>query len=330
MTSTQRRCLGTASRIAVTCLALLGCGGQGTTAGGAAAAPAPSASVATPAPQPSPAAQLPSAAPSIAPPTAQAPANPQGAELAEGDEHRGQHHGGVLGLVVMSIKDLDLSGDQQAAVEKIRAEIVSKMEPARAAGKDLGNTLADGVAAGKIDRAKVDLAINKIATQAQGLHEASLTGLNQLHAALTAQQRAKLVDNLQAHWERWKEAQGRDEADDQVHRSGHLLVLVRQLGVTQEQAEKIKASFRDKMKASPQDHAHKDVQDHLQAFATAFKSDTFDAKKLTGAKVANGQVARWGATRMARFIEAATPVLTPEQRTKLAGILRDRANKSDT
>jgi Spy/CpxP family protein refolding chaperone len=253
------------------------------------------------------------------------PANPQGAELAEGDEHRGQHHGGVLGLVVMSIKDLDLSADQQAAVEKIRTEILSKMEPARAAGKDLANTLADGVAAGKIDRPKVDVAISKIATQAQGLHEASLTGLNELHAALTALQRAKLVDSLQAHWERWKEAQGRDEADDHVHRSGHLLALVRQLGVSQEQAEKIKASFRDKMKASPQDQAHKEVQDHLQAFATAFKSDTFDAKKLTGAKVANGQVARWGATRMARFIEAATPVLTPEQRTKLAGILRDHA-----
>jgi Spy/CpxP family protein refolding chaperone len=264
-----------------------------------------------------------SAAPAPAP-------NPQGGELAEGDEHREHHDGGVLGLVVMSIKDLDLSADQQAAVAKIRAELVSKMEPARAAGKDLAITLADGVAAGKVDRPKVDVAINKVATQAQGLHEASLTGLNQLHAALTAQQRAKLVDNVQAHWERWKEAQGRDEADDHQNRSGHLLALVSQLGVTQEQAEKIKASFRDKMKASPQDHAHKEVQDHLQAFATAFKSDTFDAKKLTGAKVANGQVARWGATRMARFIEAATPVLTPEQRTKLAGILRDHANKSET
>jgi Spy/CpxP family protein refolding chaperone len=230
----------------------------------------------------------------------------------------------------MSIKDLDLSADQQPAVEKIRAELVSKMDPARAAGKDLANTLADGVAAGKIDRPKVDAAINKIATQAQGLHDASLTALNELHAALTAPQRAKLVDSLQAHWERWKEAQGRDEADDHQHRSGHLLALVRQLGVTQEQAEKIKASFRDKMKASPQDHTHKEVQDHLQAFATAFKSDTFDAKKLAGAKVANGQMARWGATRMARFIEAATPVLTPEQRTKLAGILRERANKSET
>jgi Spy/CpxP family protein refolding chaperone len=319
MTSIRWRRSAVAPALAA-CVALVGCGGQNTTAGSVAAAPPPPPSAAPP-----PVAPIPSAAA-----TAPAPPNPQGGELAEGEEHRENHHGGVLGLIVMSIRDLDLSADQQAAVEKIRAELVSKMEPARAAGKDLANTLADGVAAGKIDRPKVDVAINKVATQAQGLHEASLTSLNQLHAALTAPQRAKLVDNVQAHWEKWKEAQGRDEVDDHQHRSGHLLALVRQLGVTQDQAEKIKASFRDKMKASPQDNAHKDVQDHLQTFATAFKSDTFDAKKLTGAKLANDHVARWGATRRARFIEAATPVLTPEQRTKLAGILRDHANKSET
>jgi Spy/CpxP family protein refolding chaperone len=260
-------------------------------------------------------------APAVAP-------NPQGAELAEGEEHREHHHGGVLALVVMSIKDLDLSSDQRVAVEKIRADMASKMEPARTAGRELASTLADGVAAGKIDRAKVDAAIATVVTQAQGLHDSSLAALNDLHAALSAPQRAKLVDELQGHWEKWKEAQGHDEADDHQHRSGHLLALVHELGISQDQAEKIKAAFRDRMKASPQDHAHKEVQDHLQALATAFKSDTFDAKKVAGAKAANGHLARWGATRMARFIEAAAPVLTPEQRTKLARILRDHANRS--
>ena len=84
------------------------------------------------------------------------------------------------------------------------------------------------------------------------------------------------------------------------------------------------------MKASPQNHAHKEVQDHLTAFAAAFKADTFDAKKLAGGKAANGHMAKWGATRMARFIEAAAPVLTPEQRTKLAEKIRAHAEKSDS
>jgi Spy/CpxP family protein refolding chaperone len=109
-----------------------------------------------------------------------------------------------------------------------------------------------------------------------------------------------------------------------------MLAMVRELGLTQDQADKIKASFKDKMKAAPQDHTHKEVQDHLTAFGTAFKADTFDAKKLTGAKAANGHMAKWGATRRARFLEAAAPILTPEQRTKLAQTIRDHAAKSDT
>jgi Spy/CpxP family protein refolding chaperone len=283
-----------------------------------AAAP-PAAPPGTPAPN-APAA-------SVAP--ASAPPGPTGAEVAEGDEHRHQHHGGVLMLIAMSLKDLDLSAEQRAAVDKIRADLVSKMEPARTAGKDLANTLADGVAAGAVNRAKTDAAVNKLVTQVQGLHDASLTALDQLHAALNAQQRAALVDSLQSHYEKWKEAQGKDEADDHQHRAGHLLALVRDLGLSKEQAEKIKTKFRASMKGNPQDQQHKEVMDHLTAFGTAFKADTFSAKSLTKAKAANAHLARWGATRMERFLEAAAPVLTPDQRTKLASQIRDQANRAE-
>jgi Spy/CpxP family protein refolding chaperone len=335
MTSNRRRRSAVALVLVagLTCLASLGlaaCGGENAAGGAVAAAPPPATSASPPAPAPiAPEMPVASAEATAPPVTSQAP-NPQGAELAEGQEHREHHHGGVPGLILMSLKDLDLSVDQQAAVDKIRADLASKMEPAKAAGKDLGETLADGVAAGKVDRAKVDAAIGKLVTQVQGVHDASLTVLDQLHAALNAQQRAKLVDEVQAHWEKWKEAHGRDETDDHQHRSGHLLGLVQELGLSQDQADKIKASFRDKMRAAPQDRAHKEVQDHLQAFATAFKADTFDAKKLSGAKAANGHMARWGATRMARFIEAATPVLTPEQRAKLAQTIRQHADRSQS
>jgi Spy/CpxP family protein refolding chaperone len=250
--------------------------------------------------------------------------------MAEGDEHRAHHERGVLGLVVMSLKDLDLTADQQATIDKIRADLTTKMEPARAAGKDFAGTLADGVAAGKVDRAKVDASITKLVTEVTNTHDASMAALDQLHAALTPAQRAKLVDEVQGHWDKWKEAHGRDEADDKEHRNGHLLALVRDLGLTADQAEKIKAGFHDKMKAGPQDHAHKEVQDHLKAFATAFKADTFDAKKLAGGKAASGHMARWGATRMARFAEVAAPVLTPEQRTKFAQLIRDRADHTSS
>jgi Spy/CpxP family protein refolding chaperone len=230
----------------------------------------------------------------------------------------------------MSLRDLDITPEQRTTIEKIRADLLQKMDPARAAEKDFDNVLADGVAAGNVNRAKADAAMGKLVTQVQGLHDASLAALDALHAALTPPQRAALVDAVQAHWEKWKEAQGRDEAaDEHHHQSGYLLALVRDLGLTKDQAEKIKAKFREQMKGSPQDDKHKEVQDHLQAFATAFKGDTFSAKSLTKAKAANGHVAKWGATRRERFLEAAAPVLTPDQRTKLAAQIRERASRAD-
>jgi Spy/CpxP family protein refolding chaperone len=268
-----------------------------------------------------------------------------GAEQSEGDEHRRGHHGGVAMLIAMSIHDLDLSADQKAKVEQIRTDLLAKLEPARTAGKDLAGVLADGVAAGAVDRAKADAAIDKLVTQTQGIHDATADAMNQLHAALTGPQRATLVDKLNEHFEKWKEANGHEEQDGQPHRSGHLMALVKDLSLSQDQAQKIKTSFHDLMKAgappgapaapaggsaNPQDHQHKEVADHMQAFATAFKADAFDAKTLSTETAANGHMAKWGATRMERFLEAAAPVLTSDQRTKLAQIIRDRAGKQPT
>jgi Spy/CpxP family protein refolding chaperone len=253
-------------------------------------------------------------------------------EQGEADEHRNHHNGGVIALVAMSLRDLNLSPDQKTAVEKIRTDLVAKMDPARAAGQDLSNTLADGVAAGSVDRAKADAAIDKLVAQVQAVQGSALDAMNQLHAALTPAQRAALVDKLQEHFEKWKEANGHEDQDGQ-HRSGPMLGLVKDLSLSQSEAQQIKESYRNMLKASApaaggQDHQHKEVADHLQAFGTAFKADKFDAHTLAGTSAAGGHMAKWGATRMARFLEAAAPVLTPDQRTKLAQLIRDRAGKN--
>ncbi len=297
---------------------------------GPGAAPSTAPASAAPAPAQAAASAAPAAAASAAPPAG--PAGP--AEQDEADEHRHHHHAGVVGLIAMSVHDLDLSAEQKATVEKIHADLVAKMEPARTAGQDLANTLADGVAAGKVDRAKADAAIDRLVARVQAQQGSALDAMNKLHAALTTAQRAALVDKLGEHFEKWKEANGHEDQDGQPHRSGPLLGLVRDLGLSKDEAEQIKASFRAVLKASTpatgqtsiQDHGHKVVTDHLQAFAAAFKADSFDAHKVGAAGAADGRMARWGATRMARFFEAAAPVLTADQRAKLSQMIRERAS----
>jgi Spy/CpxP family protein refolding chaperone len=242
--------------------------------------------------------------------------------VADAEEHRRHHGGGVSTLIAMSIRDLDLSADQRATVDKIRSDMIEKMAPVRAADRDLSTILADGVAAGAIDKAKADKAIDKVVAQAQKVHDGTVDALVRLHAALNSAQRAELIDKLQGHFEKWKAAHGQDESEEKEHRSGHLLALVRDLSLTQDEADKIKAAFKAQMKAGkPQDHEHKEVHEHLKAFETSFKADKFDPKVLSSVS-ADKHMARWGASRRATFLEAAAPVLTPDQRAKLAQMVR--------
>jgi Spy/CpxP family protein refolding chaperone len=193
------------------------------------------------------------------------------------------------------------------------------------AGQAFAGVLADGVAAGAIDRTKADAAIEKIVEAAHAMHEESLDALNQLHAALNKEQREKLLTLMHGRFEHWKASHGRDEHPDHAEHPGPLAAMQKDLGLSQDQVEKIRASFKTEMTQHPQDHEHKEAQDHMKAFAEAWKSDSFDAKSLGTGKDAAEKMARFAATRMARVLEAAAPVLTPDQRAKLSAQIRERS-----
>jgi Spy/CpxP family protein refolding chaperone len=237
------------------------------------------------------------------------------AGLLEHDRHH--HHGGVTLLIAMSLDTLGLSPEQKPAVEKIRRDLHARMEPARAADQNLLGTLADGLDAGVLDPAKADVAVAQLTSVAASVHDASIDALNQLHDVLTPPQRAALVDKLEAHWLVWKRA-NTDEND-------HLTQLAADLTLTPDQVEKIQMSQAESMKAVPR-FDPQEVETHIRAFGDAFRAQTFDAKALTTGGAATAHMVGWGAAHMARFIESVSPVLTPDQRGKLAQILRQHAN----
>jgi len=237
------------------------------------------------------------------------------AALVEHDRHH--HHGGVTLLIAMSLDTMGVAQDERAALEKIRADLHARMEPAHAAERTLVNTLADGLAGGTLDPAKVDAALAQLTSAAAMVHEASVDALNQLHATLTPAQRATLVDKLEAHWSVWQKANGEDD-DRLVH-------LTAELGLSPDQIAKIRAGVAEGMKAVPP-FDPQEVTAHIHAFGEAFRSSTFDARTLTTGGAATAHMVGWGATRMAHLFEALSPVLTPEQREKLVRMLRGHAS----
>jgi Spy/CpxP family protein refolding chaperone len=242
--------------------------------------------------------------------------------------HRHHHHGGVMSFISMASETLGLDATKKAQVDKIRADLQAKMAPARDAEHDLLSTLADGIAAGKIDTAKVDAAVAKVSAASAQIHTATGDALTQLHDALSAQERQALVDKVKAHWEVWQKVNTGEKAGS-TEKDSHLEHLTKMLSLTPDQVTKVTAALATEAPAKDSDP--KPVDAYITAFATAFTADKFDPKALAApATAAAGHMARFGGARMAHFYEALTPVLTPEQRTKLAAHLRERMNDHNT
>jgi Spy/CpxP family protein refolding chaperone len=243
--------------------------------------------------------------------------------------HRHHHHGGFAMFILMGAETIGASPEQAAAIEKIKGDLHAKMAPAHEAEKALLMQLADGVAAGTVDTAKVDAAIAQIASVAAQVHDATSDAVNQLHAVLRPEQRAALVDKVEAHWMIWKGANA-DEATQHEHEEGGRIAHIqKEIGLSADQVEKIKANFSAQMAAVGAAQKAKfdpaEAEARLKVFGAAFASDQFDAKAMTTASGTDAHMATWGATRMARFYETVAPTLTPEQRTKLSAMIREHA-----
>jgi len=275
-----------------------------------------------------------SAAPSAASSVAVSPAAPVGsAQIVAADDsvneslrnyHR-HHHGGLTTFISMAIDTLGLDEAKKAQITTIQSDLRAKTAPARDAEHDLLSTIADGVAAGKIDTAKVDAAVEKGATASAGIHAATADAMTQLHDALSPAERAALVDKVNAHWAVWHKVNVEEKAGTK-EKGGRLAKLTELLTLTPDQVDKISSALSADAPVTPKNDP-KAADAHIQAFATAFVAEKFDAKSLAPPATASaGHVARHGGARLARFYEAVTPVLTPQQRTTLAAQIRERLN----
>jgi hypothetical protein len=196
------------------------------------------------------------------------------------------------------------------------------MEPVEDTKEAVLNALADGGAAGAVDAPKVDAAIAKLESTGASLHECVAGPLNQLHATLAPLERRELADKVIAHWTVWKrvnheaEAGGREEG-------GRLAVLAKDLGLKPEQLEKLSPALHTAISGHAAKLEPAPIHDAVNAFAKAFVADAFDAKAVASKTTAT--LASHSAKRMELFYETVTPVLTAEQRTTLAGHLREHA-----
>ena len=238
------------------------------------------------------------------------------------EHHRHHHHGGLVHFIALSLDTLGAADEaKRPQIEKLQSDLKAHLAPARDAERALLETIADGIAAGAMDAAKLDAAVAQVAIASAAVHEASVETLNQLHALLTPEERAALVDKVQAHWQVWR------SVNHQAGVSGHergsrLAELTDELTLSSAQVDKISAALKDTFANRPHfDPAQ--AEEHMKAFTTAFAATTFDARTIT--INASSEIAKHGTGHMVAFYQTITPLLTAEQRTRLAAQLRQHS-----
>jgi Spy/CpxP family protein refolding chaperone len=237
------------------------------------------------------------------------------------EQHRHHHHGGVTMFIAMALDTLAVSPAERAEVEKIQGVLADGMEAAQEAERKVLATLADGVQGGAVDPAKVDASIAQLAKASGSIHAGTVTSLTKLHDVLTPLERATLADKVQAHWAVWGRVNGGSTHESPIAEMTDLL------GLTPDQAEKIRATVTAMPGAAAFDT--KDVDAHIRAFESAFSASTFGAKSVALGSADDARLATAGAAYIARFCEAATPLLNADQRTKLAAHLREHLDHSE-
>lgn len=241
------------------------------------------------------------------------------------EHHRHHQHGGITQFVEMSLDTLGEDESHRPAVEKAQDALGDCMAGPEAQETIVLTTVADGIAAGAVDSAKVKAAIEQLRAAAESIHDCVAPPMNELHAALSPIERAELGDKVRAHWAVWKEENHTKDPAAQSPGS-RLTDLARDLKLTPEQVTKMSAALKTAF--AKNEFQPESIHKAVDAFAAAFAGEKFDATSVTSNTTA--ALAVQGASHMSRFYETITPLLTADQRTALATHLREHANHTPT
>ncbi len=290
-------------------LALAACNGHASTAAPADAEPEAAASAVV--------VEAPDASPSADASAAAGPAAPS------------VHRRGFVGMFFKAAQDTDLSDDQKTAIakleESLQADPSSHKEMSALHG-DLVGSLKEG----KMDTAKIAGDEAAVAKVLSAREEEQAAALGSLHDILTPAQRGAVADAVRALRNRPSPAPPPGAPDWATRR---LDRMKSQLVLDQDQQKEVAAVLARSVPSPAAIQAHADsIKKQTEAVASAFETNTFDAKKID-VSPAPGKKVTDPFDREIKYISQLLPILTPGQRDRFAAIMehpRDRQGRSDS
>jgi Spy/CpxP family protein refolding chaperone len=158
-------------------------------------------------------------APTPAPVVSAAPAPAVAAAPAPERKPEHKFHHPAVGMLLAEAGQVGLRPEQQTAVDAIKADLDKQADSTKEQRTQLTNDIADGVAAGKLDKAKIDADVKKLEKAGDATSKSVQDSINKLHQTLDAAQRKKLVELMQAKAEEMR-AHGPGEPGKGPHGPG--------------------------------------------------------------------------------------------------------------
>jgi Spy/CpxP family protein refolding chaperone len=231
--------------------------------------------------------------------------------------------GGPVATLLTAAKALELPDDQKTKIDAIGEAMHPADEGAstRDAMKNLNATLAEGIKAGKLDKAKIAEHEKALKTAHDARAERQLKALGDLHALLDAEKRKQLVENVKkTQAEREARLAGRpqpapeDPKRAEERNKRRVDQMTAELGLDEAQQKKVLALLAKEKPAGPPKGKGPDEQKkRMDAVIAAFEKDTFDGKKLD----LKGEPPERIESTVAH-VAGMLAILKPEQREKFA------------
>jgi Spy/CpxP family protein refolding chaperone len=239
-------------------------------------------------------------------------------------------HGGFTGLILRAGREAQLSAEQKTAVTDIQQKLHDE-EPPFTALTELQTDLVLQIKEGKLDKEKLQADYAAIDKNLLARDEKQADAINALHAALDAPARTALTTAARTRLNAMFRARP-ELAEAGVGEGGeptwvkHRLNRVKvELGLDEAQLPKVSALLAKTGVGPAATEALKEqIRKHADDMLTAFDKDEFDAHKLDLSPTGGKAPVRGTLEREVSLIGQLLPILTPEQREKLATVRQRR------
>lgn len=261
---------------------------------------------------------------SIATAVALVPAGVAYAQQSATSPHAGHHKGGHrMGLIGDALKLDSLTPAQRTSIEQLAQTRRTAEVPVRQADAQVLTVLAQQVEQAAINRQALAPTVSARDSAAAAARTVDLDTVQKLHDLLTPAQRGQLVDAIEAHFQGGDKHDGAGKHDGGAgdHEGGHLGMIAKKLGLTDQQKAQIASNLRAERQAETSTTPRPDFRAAGKAWLDSFRGDAFNASASPNAP----QMMDRRTNRMEDLMTAAVPVLSPAQRAELASHLRARA-----